>query len=434
MNIFAHPPASGYTIPKMFRISQSFPRPKVEDLRATVFRELENIFPTDFPKGSKIAVTAGSRGISNIAEITRAAVDFLKLKGAAPFIIPAMGSHGGGTAEGQRKLIEHYGITEEAMGVPIRAEVETVALGVNADGVQPYFSKVAYESDGVLLLNRVKPHTDYKGEIESGLTKICAIGLGKLDGAREFHGHLFRLGLGGSIRSATASILATGKVLAGLALVENAYHETAEIHGVPANKLFEREKEILVSAKALMGRLPLSEMEVLLVDEMGKNMSGTGMDTNIIGRSIYGFQPGTAWVDGMPRIWRIVVDGISPESEGNAVGMGLADFVTDRFFRTINFRYTTLNALTGRSPLGAKLPVVYPNSRDAILAALATAPERSSGPRMVYIRDTLSLESVLVSEAAMLELKDKAGISIVGEEQLDFTTDGSLRSPFLSSH
>ena len=418
----------------MYRVKQSFPRPQVEDIEAAVFAELRQVFPEgSIRPGARIGVTAGSRGISNIARITRAAIDFLKEQGASPFVIPAMGSHGGGSAAGQRRLIEHYGITEEAMGVPIHAEVETVSLGVSELGVEAFFSRVAYESDGVLLLNRVKPHTDYKGEIESGLTKICAIGLGKLDGAREYHGHLFRLGLGASIRSATETILKSGKIIGGLAIVENAYHDTAKLVGVRTATLFEQEKKILVEAKSLMGRLPLPEMDVLLLDEIGKNMSGTGMDTNIIGRSVYGYQPGSAWVEGMPRIWRIVVDGLSPESEGNAVGMGLADFVTEKFLKQINFHYTTLNGMTGRATNAVKLPMVLPNSKQALLAALATAPAREGGAIVVYARDTLSLEDFFISEAALPEVKKNPALEIIsGPTELSFDADDSVRSPFPS--
>ena len=431
-SLLAHPSAHGYSLPKMVHIRQSFPRPNVENIEEVVAQQLSHVFqPGSIKPGARIAVTAGSRGIQSIDRITKAAIDFLKSKGAAPLIIPAMGSHGGGTAEGQRKLIEHYGITEAAMGAPIHAEVETVSLGRNREGVEAFFSKAAFECDGVLLLNRVKPHTDYKGEIESGLTKICAIGLGKLDGAREFHGHLFRLGLGGSIRSATAKILETGKILGGLAIVENAYHETAHLIGVRTENLFQDEKEILKVAKNLMGRLPFAEIDVLLVDEMGKNMSGTGMDTNIVGRCIYGFQPGTAWAAGMPAIWRIVVNDISPESEGNAVGMGLADFITERFLSNINYRFTTLNALTGRAPMAAKTPMVYPSSHTALLAAISTAPQKPGGPVLAYIRDTLSLAEMFVSEAALDHFLPDSSVEILSPAaELSFDTDGYILSPY----
>ncbi len=432
MSLIGHPPASGYTIPKMFAIKQTFPRPKVKNIVESVQHELQQIFPRgSIHHGARIGVTAGSRGISNIEVITKAVVDFLKSQGAAPFIVPAMGSHGGGTPDGQRKLIEHYGITEEYMGVPILADVDTVSLGRNSQGVEPFFSRVAFESDGIVLVNRVKPHTDYKGDIESGLTKICAIGLGKLDGAREFHGHLFRLGLGGSIRSATAKILETGKIIGGLAIVENAYHETARLVGIKPEELFEREKEVLSDAKSLMGALPGKEIDVLVCDQMGKNVSGTGLDTNIIGRSIYGYQPGTAWVEGMPSIWRIVVEDISHESEGNATGMGLVDFIPDRFQKHINYRFTTLNAMTGRAPNAAKTPVVLANTKDAILAALATAPARVEGPILIYAHDTLSLEHLLVSEAALNQLKNRSHITVVGPREMEFDREGHLISPFV---
>lgn len=431
--LVGHPPPPSASLPKMYAVKQTFPRPVVHDIKQKVFDELAAAIPAERIAGKRIAVTAGSRGISNIAEITRAACDALKSRGGLPFIIPAMGSHGGGTAAGQRKLIEHYGITEVAMAVPIEDSVETVSIGMTPEGVEAFFSKAAWEADGVLLLNRVKPHTDYKGEIESGLTKICAIGLGKLDGAREFHGHLFRLGLGGSIRSATGKILSTGKIIGGLAIVENAYHETASLTGVRSENLFEHEKELLLDAKRLMGSLPFREIDVLYCEEMGKNMSGTGLDTNIVGRSIYGYQPGTAWCDDMPAIWRIVVDRLSPESEGNATGMGLADFVTAKLQSSVNYRITTLNAMTGRAPAAARTPIVLANSRDALLAAVATSPVRAAGPIVVYIRDTLSLETLYISEAALPAVSAPDRVTVIGEAApLVFDSHGEICSPFFA--
>ena len=245
-------------IPAFFRLRQGFPRPRVEDLAGTVRDELDGLLPAaSVAAGAEVGVTVGSRGIRGIATIARAAVDVLKERGVRPFIIPAMGSHGGATAEAQRRLIAHYGVTEEAMGCPVRAEMETRSLGQTPTGIEVRISEAAWRSDGVLLVNRIKPHTDYKGPIESGLTKICAIGLGKYDGAREIHRHRFATGLGPAIRSVAETLLATGKVLGGLAILENAYHETARVVGVPVGGLFETEERLLVEARGLMGRLPL---------------------------------------------------------------------------------------------------------------------------------------------------------------------------------
>jgi hypothetical protein len=419
-------------IPLFFTVRQAFSRPRVPDVAAAVRGELEKVLPPgSVAPGARIGVAVGSRGIRDIAAVVRAAVDFLKSRGARPFVLPAMGSHGGATAEGQRQLIAHYGVTEEAMGCPVRADMQTRRLGRTASGVEVRMAEAAWDSDGVVLVNRVKPHTDYKGPLESGLVKICAIGLGKYDGAREIHRHLFTLGLGPAIREVAEAQVATGRVRGGLAILENAYHETARVVGVPAGSLFEREEELLVDARGLMGRLPLDDIDVLVCDRLGKNISGTGLDTNVVGRSIYGYTPGQPWCDGMPRILRIAVMDLSDESDGNAVGMGLVDFVPERFLRRVDHEVTRLNALTSCSPAGAKTPLVLRDDREAILAAIGTSRLRAEGPRVVYVRDTLELATVLVSEACRPLVEGRDGIEIVsGPAPLLFDTHARLLSPF----
>ena len=419
-------------IPAFLRIRQRFPRPRVEGLAGTVRDELEGLLPAaSVVPGAEIGVTVGSRGIRGIATIARAAVDVLRERGARPFVIPAMGSHGGATALAQRRLIAHYGVTAETMGCPVRAEMDTRSLGRTSTGIEVRISEVAWRSDGILLVNRIKPHTDYKGPIESGLTKICAIGLGKYDGAREIHRHRFADGLGPAIRSVAETLLATGKILGGLAILENAYHETARVVGVPVGSLFPAEERLLDEARGLMGRLPLDEIDVLVCDRLGKNISGTGLDTNVTGRCVYGYTPGTAWCEGMPSIRRIVVMDVSDESDGNAVGMGQVDLVPERFARRVDHRVTTLNALTSCAPTAAKMPVVLPDDREAVLAAIRTSPIRTEGPRVVYVRDTLELEHVLVSEACRPLVDGRDDIEIVsGPEALHFDAQGRLQSPF----
>jgi hypothetical protein len=419
-------------IPRFLNVRQTFDRPRVGDPTAAVRDELEKVFPAhSLAPEARIGVTVGSRGIRDVAILVRAAVDFLKDRGARPFILPAMGSHGGASAEGQRQLIAHYGVTEEAMGCPVRAEMETRSLGRTADGIEARIAEVAWESDGILLMNRIKPHTDYKGPIESGLTKICAIGLGKYDGAREIHRHLFTLGLGGAIRSVTGKLMETGRIAGGIGILENAYHETARIVGVPARDLFETEERLLEEARRMMGHLPLREIDVLVCDRLGKNISGAGLDTNIIGRSVYGYTHGQPWCEDMPRILRIAVMDVSDESDGNAVGMGLVDFVPDRFLRRVDLDVTRLNALTSCSPTGAKTPVVLPDDREAILAAIQTSPIRPEGPRVVYVRDSLELEHVLVSEACRPLVEGRDGIEVVsGPAPLRFDDENRLQSPF----
>jgi hypothetical protein len=419
-------------IPLFFTVRQSFDRPRVQDVPASVRGELDRIIPAgSVAPGARIGVTVGSRGIRDIAAVARTAVELLKSRGARPFILPAMGSHGGATAEGQRRLIAHFGVTEEAMGCPVRAEMETRSLGRTASGVEVRMAEAAWDSDGVLLVNRVKPHTDYKGPLESGLAKICAIGLGKYDGAREIHRHLFTLGLGSTIREVAEVLLGTGRILGGLAILENAYHETARVAGVPARAMLEAEQKLLAEARRLMGRLPLDEIDVLLCDRLGKNISGTGLDTNIVGRSIYGYTPGEPWCEGMPRILRIAVMDLSDESDGNAVGMGLVDLVPERFLRRVDHEVTRMNSLTSCSPAGAKTPVVLPDDRQAVLAAIGTSRLRAEGPRVVYVRDTLELENVLVSEACRPLVEGREGIEVLsGPAPLRFDEGGRLLSPF----
>jgi hypothetical protein len=419
-------------IPLFFRVRQTFERPRVDDVSAAVRDELEKVLPAGSIRAdASIGVTVGSRGIRGMAPMVLAAVDFLECRGARPFIIPAMGSHGGASAEGQRQLIAHFGVTEKAMGCPVRAEMETRSLGRTASGIDARIAEVAWQADGILLMNRVKPHTDYRGPIESGLAKMCAIGLGKYHGAVEIHRQLFTLGLGEAIRSVAEKLLTTGRILGGVAILENAYHETARIVGMAVEGLLETEARLLVEARRLMGRLPLPEIDVLVCDRLGKNVSGAGLDTNIIGRSVYGYTSGQAWCDGMPRILRIVVMDVSDETDGNAVGMGLVDFVPERFVKRVDHGVTRLNALTACSPAGAKTPVVLPDDREAILAALQTSPLRPEGPRVVYLRDTLELEHILVSEACRPLLKGREEIEIVsGPAPLRFDEDGRLGSPF----
>ncbi len=419
----------------MFRLRQAFPRPRVEDRVAGVRNELATLFPEGrFRAGAEIGITVGSRGITGFAGMVREVVDFLKGRGAAPFIIPAMGSHGGATAEGQTHLIGHYGITAESMGCPVRAAMETRSLGLAPNGVDVLIAEAAWQSDGVLLMNRIKPHTDYKDTIESGLSKMCAIGLGKLDGAGEIHAHIFDVGLGEAIRTVAGKVVETGKIVGGLAILENAYHETARVVGVPVDDFFTSEEALLVEARGLTGRLPLQEVDVLVCDRMGKNVSGTGLDTNIIGRSAHGYVQGVPWCEGMPSVMRIVVSDLSDESDGNAVGMGTVDFVTERFMRKVNHTITSLNAMTACAPGEARTPVVMPNDREALVAAIRTSKRRPEGPRVVYVRDTLELVDALLSEACLPLVKDRDDMEVLSEARpLEFDGNGYLVSPFSPS-
>ena len=270
-------------------------------------------WPRAVPRGSRIAVGAGSRGISNIDVIVRAVVDFWKSRGVQPFIIPVMGSHGAATAEGQADVLAHYGITEQTMGVPVVSSLDVVTVGTTPEGIEVAMDRNAYESDGVMLCGRVKWHTDFDGKLESGIHKMMAIGLGKWAGARRYHCWALRIGMEQVIRSVGRLILGTGKMLGGLAILEDAYHSTAEVHALGVAGMTEREEELLARAKSWKPNIPVAETDLLILDEMGKNISGAGMDTKVINRSVDG---PNLWPD-VPLIRRIFVRDLSPLSYGN---------------------------------------------------------------------------------------------------------------------
>lgn len=415
-------------------VTIAFRRPVVDDVAAATRDAVATVLASrTLNSGAEIGVTVGSRGIANIAVIARAAIEALRSAGHRPFVIPSMGSHGGATSEGQRHLLAHYGVTADELGVEIRDSMEARSLGVTAEGIEAFIAEVGWQADGVLLLNRVKPHTDFKGPLESGLSKMCAIGLAKLEGARECHRQVFGMGIGHAMRSAAGRIIESGKILGGVAILENAYHETAKIEAVTLDDFFGYEERLLVEAKALMGRLPLDEIDILICDRMGKNISGAGIDTNIIGRSVYGYEQGRPWQEGMPVIHRIIVRDLTDESDGNAVGMGQVDFVTRRFARKVNDEVTMLNAMTARSPENAKWPCVLETDRDCLRMALTIIPERPSGPVIVYVRDTLALGEAYVSEAALEMLRGRGDVMTNGAAPPVRWNGDTLDSPFAES-
>ena len=412
-------------------VTVRFPRPVVSDLAAATREAVAQVLAArSLPAGAEIGVTLGSRGIANIAAIARAAIEALKSQGHKPFVIPAMGSHGGATSEGQRNLLAHYGVTEDELGVPIRDDMTARSLGTTREGIEAFIAEVGWQADGVLLLNRVKPHTDFKGPLESGLSKMCAIGLGKFEGARECHRQVFGIGLGNAIRAAAGRVIESGKILGGVAILENAYHETAKIEAVTLDGFFAHEERLLVEAKGLMGRLPLDEIDILICDRMGKNISGAGIDTNIIGRSVYGYEQGRPWQEGMPVIHRIIVRDLADESDGNAVGMGLVDFIPRRFAKKVNEEVTMLNAMTARSPENAKWPFVLESDRDCLRMALSAIPERPTGPVIVYVRDTLALGQAYVSETALTLLRRRDDVAATGPAAPMGWHGDALGSPF----
>jgi hypothetical protein len=421
-------------LPKMTRVQQHFEAPVLADLPAAIHAELDRINAASIVSpGETVAITAGSRGVANVAMAVKATVDYLKGIGAKPFVVPAMGSHGGATAEGQRSVLEHYGITEANVGVPVRATMEVVKLGslpqAEADDLPVFMDRYAAEADHVVPLNRIKAHTDFNGSIESGLMKMMVIGLGKQQGANFYHRAFFQYGFEHVITAAGSLILDTGKIAFGLGLIENAHEETAKAVAMPAAQLLQTERKLLVKAKSLMGRLPFDELDLLIVDWAGKNISGTGMDTNVIGRMMQNFEPEPL----KPAILRIFVRDLTEESDGNATGIGLADFTTTRLVEQIDRHSTYMNGITALGPQKSKIPFYYDTDTEAIEVALdtigLTKPENA---RVIRIESTLRLTELDISEVLLKDAELHSSLEVIGDTlPFEFGTTGNLL-PFSS--
>ena len=403
------------------KIRQHFPRPRIEDVPAAVAEQLQPMRGR-IGKGDSIALTVGSRGIANVAAIARTAVDVLKGWGAVPFIIPAMGSHGGGTAEGQAEVLASYGITNQTMDCPIRSSLETVELTPPNSPNRVFMDRFAYESDGVILLNRVKLHTDFHGRYESGLVKMSVIGLGKHRQALEIHSWGV-YGLRNLIPSTAEQILATGKIRFGLALVENAYDETMVVRALPAEAIMDEEPRLLDISRANMPSLPVDDIDVLMIDRMGKDISGAGLDPNIIGRNMI---RGEAEPE-RPRIKAITIHDLTDASHGNAVGMGLADVISRRLFDKIDLQATNENTVTSSFLLRGKIPVVAPDDATAYAYALRSCGKLDpEGLRVVRIRDTLHLTEGYVSQALLDEIRSGGDADVLEQTGAVFDAAGGL--------
>lgn len=406
---------------KLTKIRQQFERKPIDNIEAALLSELENIKFAIKP-GAKIAIAAGSRGITNISDIVRITADFVKKQQANPFVIPAMGSHGGATKEGQKVVLASYGITEEYVGAEIKSSMEVVELPQADNPNRIFMDKFAYESNGIILINRIKAHTDYHGKYESGLVKMAVIGLGKHQQALEIH-RFGVYGLKKLIPKTAEHIFASGKIIGGIALVEDAYHNTMLIRVLQTNDIMKQEPKLLKLSNENMPKLPVDEIDVLVVDRIGKNISGVGMDPNIIGRMRITGEPEPL----SPDIKFIVVCDVTDESHGNALGMGLADVTTKKLFDKIDFQVTYENVYTSTFLERAKIPVVAERPEKALEFAL-----RSCGPippekqRIVRILDTLNLDEVYVSEAILSDISDKASVEVLGGYVDMFDTKGEL--------
>ncbi len=412
----------GVPLPRIVRARQRFPATDVPDIAAAVHEQLARPGVGDTVKpGMRVAITAGSRGIARIVPITAAVVAELKRRGALPFIIPAMGSHGGATAEGQRALLEHLGLTEASVGCPIRSSMEVVEIGRLDSGLPVRVDRIAHEADGIVVVNRVKPHTSFRGPSESGLVKMIAIGLGKQKGADSCHAY----GIGQMaehIRLMAEIALARTRILFGLATIENAYDRPMRIVGVPAPEILARDPELLVEAKANMPSILLDPLDVLVVDRIGKEISGTGMDPNVTGRFT------TTYASGGANVAKVAVLDLTDATEGNGLGIGLADFTTRRLVSRLDPVKMYANALTSTVVTPTKIPATLADDREAILAAVKTSGARDlSRVRLVRIHDTLHLADIWISEALVDEARMKPAMEVVGEPQpMRFDDEGRL--------
>lgn len=413
-------------LPKMIRIRRHYQAPIVENIEASIKVEMaKEQIQTRIKPGMRIAITAGSRGIANIARIITAVVAELKRYGANPFIVPAMGSHGGATAEGQLEVLESLGVTEANCGAPIMSSMETVEIGVTPEGMPVYMDRYAYEADGVVLVARIKLHTDFKSPvgIESGIVKMAAIGLGKHVQALLLHSYGVH-GIRDIMPEVGKVVLDSGHIVFGLGIVENASEETAILEAIEPARIYEREQELLKQSAELFPWLPIEDLDILFVDWIGKNFSGTGMDTNIIGRMRIQGTPEPE----SPRIKYVIAGDLSEESHGNALGIGLADLTTSRLVNKIDRRIMNENVITSTFLHRAAIPIVLDNDRAAIEAALrANWNVPLEQVRLARIYSTLHLEHLYVSEAVYESIRSLSGVKAEGTfEPLAFDEAGNL--------
>ena len=409
--------------PRLMVVRQKFPDRRIADIGAEVHKQLSaSGFDSRLKPGARVAIGVGSRGIHNIATIVRNVVSFWKDHGMRPFIFPAMGSHGAASAAGQADVLAHYGITESSMGCPLISQLEVVSLGKTADGIEAFMDKLAYESDGAFLVGRVKWHTDFDGAIESGLFKMMAIGLGKFAGAQRYHNYAYRLGLEHVIVSVGRQALKSGKILGGLAILEDANHNTGKLDAVPVEVMEQREKENLALVKTWMGKIP-ADCDILILDEIGKNISGAGMDTKVINRSVQGhYNP----FPDTPRVHRIYARGLSDLTYHSGVGLGMADVVHDRLVNDIDWKPTYINSLTASTPACIRTPIHFPDDQEA-LSNIAPTVGKIDLSTVTYcrIRNTMELIHVAVSENLIPSLRPNVKV-VSGPFEVPFKRSGDF--------
>ena len=413
--------------PRLLVTRQKFPDRSIPDVPAEVEKQLAaSGFAARLKPGGRIAIGVGSRGIHNIAAIVRSVVRYWLEQGMLPFLFPAMGSHGAATADGQTAVLAHYGITEAAMGCPIVSQLDVVSLGKTADGIEAFMDRAAYQSDGVMLVGRVKWHTDFDGKIESGLFKMMAIGLGKFAGAKRYHAYAYKLGLEHVIRSVGRQVLGSGKILGGLAILEDANHDTAKLDAVPVEEMEQREEANLALVKSWMARVP-SDLDILILDEIGKNISGAGMDTKVVNRNVQGeYNP---WPG--PHFERVFVRDLSELTYNSGVGLGMADVVTDRLVNRIDWAPTWVNSLTANTPAAIRTPIHFPTDREC-LERIAPTVGKLDLDEVTYgwIRNTMELGRLALSENLRPVVERNPDLEIEATIDFEFADDGNLISPF----
>ena len=413
---------------RLLIVRQKFPDVRLPDVRIETCRQMEQSgFAEQLQPGCRVAIGVGSRGIANIGAIVHSVVEYWRARGMAAFIFPAMGSHGAATAEGQADVLGRFGIHEQSMGCPIVSRLDVVSLGKTGDGVEVFMDAAAHAADAVMIVARVKWHTTFSGRLESGLMKMMAIGLGKFAGAQKYHTHAKRLGLEHVIRTAGRHVLESGKMIGGVAIVEDAYHHTARIDAVAARCMEQRDEENLALAKSWMPKLPC-DLDVLIVDRMGKNISGTGMDAKVVNRGeACEYNP---W-PGIPSVQRIFVRDLDPETHGNAMGIGMADVTTERLVRQIDWEPTRINALSSGLPARIRVPLHFASDREC-LQWVAPTSGKTNPADVTYgwIRNTLELDRLAMGANLRAEIEARADIEV--EKTIDVTWDqcGNLVTPF----
>ena len=407
-----------FAVPKMVKVKQNFEDHKIDDVALAVKNEILKPEITQTIKaGTSIAIGVGSRGVANIDIAVKSLVSSLKELGAVPFIFPAMGSHGGGTVENQIALLAGYGVTEDKVGAEVRATMETVVPVVLDDGTKVHMDKFAYEADGVILINRVKPHTNFRGAIESGIVKMMTIGMGKINGASELHGSYPMSNFGTALPNAAKHLLKKINFLFGVGLVEDAYDHTAIVEAIPSDQLFDKEANLQTMAKKLMGKICFDQIDVLVIDEIGKEISGGGCDPNITGnKNEPGFEN--------PNVSKIVLLDLTDKTKGNATGFAAADVITKKLFDKIDFPTTYANVVASSKLEGGKIPIPMKDGDEAVRLALKTLNGIDPiNARVVRIKNTLKLAEIYVSESMLNDVNSSSMLeAITSPAEMSFNT------------